>query len=531
MTSLFEQARFVGYNAFCKTNDIARVTEKDKRILGINLFPEVWRINVFIFPDDSGIAKSTELLVGLPEEFPLVLPYIYLSPKERFWVGNIPHLGANNFICLFDETSIFINQENPYEVIKQCLNKAIEILETGLKEKNKDDLPDEFIAYWKESYGDKDEVGKALNMMEGDLPKPQSNIECIQLSKPYGGYEIIIHDSSDSFLQLKSILENSGIRVNAFSTLYVGKFEVLLPPFNLSNGDTWSIIKEKFPEALPKYEKFINLNSYPKIVIFSTEIKNENILFGWNIASLNTQRNGFRDQSIKQIQVLTKFKKNESVTRISFDKFTSLRMHNRTSGLLQKQEVLKIAVAGMGSIGSNLLPYLLSLDVKVLECIDPERLEIENINRHLLGMSDVGSYKSEGIKRFLQINNPLLDVRAHNSSVVGIINNHPDVLNQCDFVFAAIGKTNIEGYMSSALQTGKIQKPIFFIWVEPYLCGGHCIYLNPGHGTNYLDLFINGIYKYNVIDVTEYSDSSRQFLFKEAGCQVYIPTDADHLFR
>jgi hypothetical protein len=75
-----------------------------------------------------------------------------------------------------------------------------------------------------------------------------------------------------------------------------------------------------------------------------------------------------------------------------------------------------------------------------------------------------------------------------------------------------------------ALLQGRLTKPLFVVWVEPFLIGGHCLFIHPSNGVNYRALFTESLYNYNVIAPEEYRDKNRQLLFKEAGCQSsYVP--------
>ena len=94
----------------------------------------------------------------------------------------------------------------------------------------------------------------------------------------------------------------------------------------------------------------------------------------------------------------------------------------------------------------------------------------------------------------------------------------------------ATGKDNVDHWIVNSLKKGAITKPIFIIWVEPYLSGGHMIYLNPRKLLDYNSLFQNNFYKYNVINNTYYNSPENTIALKEAGCQTtYIPYSSQNL--
>ena len=57
------------------------------------------------------------------------------------------------------------------------------------------------------------------------------------------------------------------------------------------------------------------------------------------------------------------------------------------------------------------------------------------------------------------------------------------------------------------------------IWVEPFLSGGHCLFLYPG-SNSYKSYFTeDGLFKFNVVDNYEYINNNPILSVKEAGCQ------------
>ena len=74
---------------------------------------------------------------------------------------------------------------------------------------------------------------------------------------------------------------------------------------------------------------------------------------------------------------------------------------HRVGNLLDLETVSNttIAFCGLGSVGS-LTASMLSYPWKKIILIDPEKLEDNNVERHLLGYSSVGEYKVEAMKKW-----------------------------------------------------------------------------------------------------------------------------------
>ncbi len=100
----------------------------------------------------------------------------------------------------------------------------------------------------------------------------------------------------------------------------------------------------------------------------------------------------------------------------------------RAQGVLDRTVVSmkKIACFGFGSLGSLLGGDLLAYDWGAILLADPQNLERENIERHLLGASEIGKPKVEGGKRWLVSHGVPAD------HILTHVGNAQDVLKWCE---------------------------------------------------------------------------------------------------
>jgi len=105
---------------------------------------------------------QTRLHFLLPINFPRALPYIYLDKGSEF--EGLPHvlplnLPANlpadlpiewptNFVCYHTSEGIILDENNPTEIIRWAIKKAVNLLEDGISGANHGDYADEFEVYW-----------------------------------------------------------------------------------------------------------------------------------------------------------------------------------------------------------------------------------------------------------------------------------------------------------------------------------------------------------------------------------------------
>ena len=80
-------------------------------------------------------------------------------------------------------------------------------------------------------------------------------------------------------------------------------------------------------------------------------------------------------------------------------------------GIQEKLERARVAVAGLGGLGSNVAFALARIGVGHLHLVDFDRVDLTNLNRQQYFLRHLGMEKTEALKQELQEINPYLDVR------------------------------------------------------------------------------------------------------------------------
>jgi hypothetical protein len=289
--------------------------------------------------------------------------------------------------------------------------------------------------------------------------------------------------------------------------------------------------------------KFIEyLNSRPSlpIVTFSKVIDSRMICFGWRhkpVQIKTHRRRGKIIHSEKKIKperynkLLDEKNFSVYVRRFSPQIFDHNRLLHRTSADYDTHEVrnsTKIMIAGLGSIGSNLIPFLEKSGVTEFRLVDDDILSLDNIGRHYLGISDTGKKKTQALRDYIETKNPLTIVHTREKNIVPLVQEEPTFLSACDFYFFCTGDVNSETWLANNIFKSTWNRPSFFIWVEPYLAGGHCLYFNGVDPIFWDKFFPDNRFIYNVISDETHQQTS--FVRREAGCQVtFLPYSAANL--
>ena len=517
----FEGIRKVVYEDIEKTNIIEKVFKKTRLDSGRVIEKELWKVNVEV--PVANFVKEFILLIDIVSDFPVSLPKIYLSEKDYESNKYLPHIDSRHFICLFDEVSIKVDTNQPSNVLKACIDRAVKIISDGLSKKNESEFEDEIVAYWEDSYHSKDKVIRGI-IGEKTEKIQVGKVNYQYINPAYNLANIFLLPKTEQNEKLTNFFGSLNYKISEETGFYLGELEKLQPPFYYTNISVFEFIKTHFLNLYSDVEKFINKSKSIVVLIFSLRLKQRLLFFGFVFEKIQLVQNGWRQNSLTPIQILTKHQAFQSVIRIKFEEFSSKRLTTRTSGILVEEQPYKFTIAGVGSIGSNLIQQLSLLNVSTFNLVDPEILALENINRHLLSYKDVGNYKVIAVEKYLLEHNPFINIRTFRSSIVEVLKKQIGYINESDFVFCVIGKDSVENYLLQSLSEGFITKPLIILWVEPYLLGGHLLYINPKTNFTLSQLEINSYYKYNIISQKAYLDKKNDIILREAGCQAsYVP--------
>ncbi|CUO62369.1 Molybdopterin-synthase adenylyltransferase [[Eubacterium] contortum] len=94
------------------------------------------------------------------------------------------------------------------------------------------------------------------------------------------------------------------------------------------------------------------------------------------------------------------------------EEIRSALQERHTKEIQDRLTKAKVAVAGLGGLGSNVAFSLARIGVGHLHLLDFDRVDITNLNRQQYFMRHIGMYKTEALKEELAEINPYLDITA-----------------------------------------------------------------------------------------------------------------------
>ena len=111
----------------------------------------------------------------------------------------------------------------------------------------------------------------------------------------------------------------------------------------------------------------------------------------------------------------------------------------RVEHLFSKDEIekimnAKIFIAGLGGVGSSTAYFLARYGVKNFVLVDPDVVEISNLNRQFFFYPDIGTPKVFAIKKLINLVNPYTNVKAYYCRIEDLGEELEDIIEWSDIV-------------------------------------------------------------------------------------------------
>lgn len=465
----------------------------------------------------SGV-QDIILYVGIPNPA-VTLPKIFISSDSYDDIKFIPHINKDLNICVYDEgVNHVFNELYLPDIIEELINRAKSII-TQVDEPQimSVEFEKEFKAYWEMSYDKNDSVNEiGLSIIENDLSEHKGYF----FNSAINGFKYLIYQESRVFEAFKNYLDHRHINYSDID-VFVIEYLQKTPPFHLSFEESTKYIKDS---DLKRFKQAINRNGMHKALVIFKNIQGE--YFGWvysrTIPALSIIKGWHNNLSSWQILKSPTFIKS-LVERVIFSGLTPERLEKRTSGYFTENKIA-ICIIGLGSVGSNLLNYLMKLPINRFHLIDSDILLLENIYRHQYGFDKIKMAKVDIAKDNILNKDPFSEVISSKNSVIDMLCEVPSLLNEYDLNFLVVGNTMTEKFILEHLVKNGCDKPLVIMWVEPFMASGQMLYICPDDFNKAKEFILN--FPYSVL---KESDKSQIYL-KEGSCQTgYFPYSESNL--
>jgi molybdopterin/thiamine biosynthesis adenylyltransferase len=466
-----------------------------------------------------------DIHISLPFNYPDSFPRIRIAQNSFKEIYPLPHLSQDGILCVFDDVLASPNPKEPKGVLDSTYRKTVELLTNGINGVNKFDYAEEFESYWFEESKD-----NYLNLVQPD--NYMKEVFLVPFKFKSWPYEGIISESKSEGIKWIQNIQGEVLEEKLTKLLYVPLKTLPSYPYPKNNKDVYQLMKNQNVNTL-SYMNFLTNSKRPTKILFSVKGPNS---YTWGIwehkkpfaidislykgkKNVRTELKGFRKGRQNGLLEITRDFPEVEINKHSVVDVRNERLAFRGGDGNTTNNKLKVAVIGCGAIGSHLIQSLVDINVEELLIIDPDILSFDNVKRHFCGVKDVGMYKTKAIRKKLLNLYPSLNIHTSEMNVLELITLYPNVLNNYDYIFAAISDFPTEQRLRSLQLNNSLNRPLFILWVEPYMAGGHVVNFSPDSKTDYWDLFNDkGEYKYHVLK------NGNQYALKELGCNTtFVP--------
>ena len=408
---------------------------------------------------------TTEIIVIITFNFPLEYPKFYIKDTSLFL--RYPHI--EHKVEQYDAYGVCLVSDNdkvlfskPEELLHYMYNKLINYFKKlENDELDYNEIFDEFDSYW-----NKTQLTLHYNskLFESNL-----KLKLFDLYILSGEQQLAIVDDAN---KLKNFENAIGNKFQQKKILYIN-FDINFP----------SKIPTNYSEFVDAIEKVGYLKSFQNLK------KNNNlynvILFSFILPSSNKKHFACIHINQTQLEVNSKTTIISSILNRLNSKIelvggtakdiTNSRVYSRGGNSMNvdiNQKSKKIAIVGCGSVGASLAYKLLKIGCNNLLLIDSDKLSVDNIARHQLGMEYVNYNKAYALDNYLS--KQFIDTNiTHEITNIEVC---WDKLNDCDLIISALGSdaNHIEEKLILDAIDNKLP-PVISCWLEANAVAGHSI--------------------------------------------------------
>ena len=476
---------------------------------------EVWRV-------DLDGAFPVQVLVGIPTSFPDELPTAFLPQETAVAAAPFPHLNRARILCTFDITVSVPNADQPSNIALAVIERAAEVWNAGVAGTNSEDFADELKAYW-------DDVA-TLNAFSIVPPLSQATpIAVLELSPAWAGSSWFFAETA---IAARMWLAGVGYigKLRDRAALYLPVVSLGLPPFPSTNAELYKRLEGSDPEALKHLLSFLGRYPRPTAVLAAVPAGTGNATLAWShpepthtVSGKKGFRTvagavpGFRPGHLPPALELSSVWPQGVLVRADVTDVGADRLELRTAGVTADALPHSVNVIGCGSVGGFLAEGIVrSGRATSLRLVDKDILGPENVQRHYCGMSDVGLYKTKALCRKLRQHFPHIRCSTFERNILDVMSETPKELDPASLTIIALGNLSVERRLNRLLfdESMLVKCPAVFVWVEPFLTGGHAVkILNPEPGC--FECLFDGSMRFRHRIIREPQLFSR----REAGCQ------------
>lgn len=425
-------------------------------------FVAAWRVQMPLHVHEHPLVDH--VFVGIPQTFPWAEPRVVAPQARSVGAPAWPHVESEGLLCL--RTTRF-SADSGARVLTM-LEYARDVLDMDLA-RRRAEFEREFAAYWSHS-ATRPEI-EALSLLDLGNHDDREIMYWRRSVK-----RLVFAEDAEALRRWARHLgePDPGCSRTLFTAL----------------SEPWT------PDAFPAFGRDVidGLGAArvvrciqagePLPVVFAATVGRDVVLAGVQVegASASVHLRGFRPSHPKPASMVASTYRAKAVRRFNIRRADAAWVHGRardpTSQTLRERSV---AVVGCGALGGFVARGLLQAGVGTILLVDHDRLEPNNVGRHVLGLRWVHENKADALAAQLGQDFPhTVEFKAFPQRFQAL---SPDALrriSECDLL--VLGGVDLDAELAISTWRSRLTNPMPMLWtfIEEFAVAGHAVLLPPG---------------------------------------------------
>lgn len=420
-----------------------------------------------------------DLQIVIPKDFPWTKPRVYCP--EKFQFKQFPHIEKDGAFCLFPLGTEH-DPLNPKGLIWDVLKEAVRLIAASFDDVFLYEFAEEFDSYWSKTDGGRTVIS---------LLSPGGPSRTISLWR--GTDEYYLADDDDP---LERWLRNRFPRTKAdyeftTATHVVLKRPILPTEYPKSGAAVLRLVRELAPNALSLLANAAENADSKFTVSFEGHTNDGPVFFAVEVMPPTKQgmpseqrpdmlQKGFRvGKVLPHIKLQRQFGGNK-VEHHDVMRADASWIHGRDAPEIAPLFDKRVLMIGAGSLGSEVAQLLAKTGVGSITLVDPELLDYSNVGRHVLGVSEVRTFKAKSLAEKLARNFPhMRSVEHFSEDWLSLFQQRPEVFGGVDLIVSTAGSWLTEGRLNQIARNEADFPPVLYGWAEPFSVAGHAVLIGP----------------------------------------------------
>lgn len=423
-------------------------------------------------------ADRFDLQVVLLQDFPWTKPRVYCTEKFRFM--QYPHIEKDGAFCLYPPGTEH-NPLNPKGLIWDAIKEATRLIVASYDDAFISDFADEFDSYWSKTDGGKNIV----SLLSPGGPSRRVSLWCST-----GDYYLADdHTALESWLRNRFPGNKKDYKFNTVTHIALNR-PILPSEYPRSGAAILRFLRELAPESVELLEDAAVTADDKFTVSFEGRTDDGPVFFAVEVVPPVKQgmkagrrpdmvQKGFRPGKVPTHIRMQRLFGGNKVERHETMRADPSWIHGRDTPTVAPLFDKRVLMIGAGSLGSEVALLLAKTGVGSITLVDPELLDYPNVGRHMLGVTQVRTFKAKSLAEKLAGDFPhMRSIQYFAEDWQSLYGIRPEIFHNTDLIVSTVGSWVAEGRLNQVARNKADFPPVIYGWAEPFSVAGHAVLIS-----------------------------------------------------